>query len=173
MTDLQRCQDFWQARRSVILSTQDQAGLIETSVTPFISDEQGCLYVFISELAQHTQNLLNLMASRAEKTDQIFQAGGVSALLVADESETEQLYARERITLKLDATEITRGSVEYDQLIAKFEAEFGEVIGLLNSLPDFHLIQLKPISGGYVIGFGKAFTFDGFLSDGLTPISKK
>lgn len=173
MTNLQRCKAFWQARRSIILSTQDQSCLIETSVTPFISDEQGNLYVFISELAQHTQNLLNLMASSAKNSASEKPAGGVSALLVADESETEQLFARERITLQLSATKISRDSVEYDSLIGQFEAEFGEVVGLLNSLPDFHLIQLKPISGGYVIGFGKAFTFEGNLSSGLIPVSKK
>ena len=170
MTNLERCQQFWQSRRSIVLSTSNEAGVGETSVTPFIHDESGNLYIFISELAQHTQNLLNLMANSAGKTDS--ENLVVSALLVSDESETEQLFARERLTLQLKPSEIERTSAEFAPLIKQLEDEFGEVVGLLNSLPDFHLIQLKPVSGGYVIGFGKAFTFEGCPCNGLTPVTK-
>ena len=165
MTNQQLCTDFWQARRSVILSTLTAQEELETSVTPFIRDEAGNLYIFISELALHTQNLLALMANSSD--------GVVSGLLVADESETEQLFARERLTLQLAPTEIKREAAEFSTLIKQFEETFGEVISLLNSLPDFHLIQLKPIRGGYVIGFGKAFTFEGCPCNGLTPVTRK
>ena len=165
MTNLEQCQQFWLARRSIVLSTLSQTGESETSVTPFIRDEAGSLYIFISELAQHTQNLLSLMADKP--TDLI------SGLLASDESETEQLFARERLTLQLAPTEIQRETAEYAVLIKQFEDEFGEVVAMLNSLPDFHLIQLKPVRGGYVIGFGKAFTFEGCPCNGLTPVTRK
>ena len=42
--------------------------------------------------------------------------------------------------------------------------KFGEVVGVLRSLSDFHLLALRPESGRYVIGFGRAFTIN--LSDG-------
>ena len=68
MTNQQQCLNFWQARRSIILSTFNLEGVSETSVTPFIADDAGNLYVFISELAQHTQNILCLL-SESSTTD--------------------------------------------------------------------------------------------------------
>lgn len=176
MTNQQQCQAFWQARQSIILSTLNQEGVSETSVTPFIRDEAGNLYIFISELAQHTQNILQLIHARSlntdvqNKTDQTHQ---LSALLVADESETEQLFARERLTLQLRPIEIKRDSEHFSKILTDFEHTFGEVVTLLASLPDFHLIQLTPICGGYVKGFGQAFTFQGCPCHDLKPVERK
>jgi len=176
MTNQQQCEAFWQARRSVILSTVDAQGRIETSVTPFIRDELGNLYIFISELAQHTQNILQLIHNRQMNSVAQNETGSgyqLSGLLVADESQTEQLFARERVTLQLRPDEIKRESNQFADLLARFEQLFGDVIPLLSSLPDFHLIQLNPVSGGYVKGFGQAFTFQGCPCDGLKPVERK
>ncbi|MCF6254230.1 MAG: pyridoxamine 5'-phosphate oxidase family protein [Thiomicrorhabdus sp.] len=171
MTNQQQCQAFWQARRSIILSTVNLEGRLETSITPFISDDDGSLYVFISELAQHTQNILYLLSESSVELDQ--SSTLISGLLVADESETEQSFARERLTLQLLPSEIFRESGCFSAHLSRFEEAFGEVIPLLASLPDFHLIQLKIIKGGYVKGFGQAFTFEGCPCQGLEPIKRK
>lgn len=174
MTHQEFCTTFWQTRRSVILSTQSETGVSETSVTPFVVDEAGHLYVFISELAQHTQNILAWMDKhRGTSSDDLPAAALMSALVVADESETEQLFARERLTLQLAACEITPEQAEYESLLQRFEAEHGDVVSMLKSLPDFHLIQLTSVRGGYVRGFGQAFTFEGCPCQNLTPISRK
>ncbi len=165
MTHQQQCQAFWQARRSVILSTTNLEGGVETSVTPFIADDEGNLYIFISELARHTQNILYLLSESPTASNCI-----ISGLLVADESETEQAFARERLTLQLHPSEVFRESEAFSELLLRFEQTFGEVIPLLASLPDFHLIQLKVIKGGYVKGFGQAFTFDGCPCQNLEPV---
>lgn len=41
-----------------------------------------------------------------------------------------------------------------------FKERFGETVDLLQSLPDFHLLALTPVSGKYIAGFGKAFSID-------------
>jgi hypothetical protein len=173
MTNQQQCQNFWQARRSLILSTVNLEGRLETSITPFIADENGSLYVFISELAQHTQNILYLLSESSTELKSSHPPLLISGLLVADESETEQAFARERLTLQLLPSEIFRESECFSRQLSRFEAAFGEVIPLLASLPDFHLIQLKVIKGGYVKGFGQAFTFEGCPCQGLEPIQRK
>ncbi len=174
MTNQQQCLNFWQARRSIILSTFNLEGVSETSVTPFIADDAGNLYVFISELAQHTQNILCLLSeSSTTNSGQKSTLKHISGLLVADESETEQAFARERLTLQLFPSEVFRESDMFSALLSRFEQTFGEVIPLLTSLPDFHLIQLKVVKGGYVKGFGQAFTFEGCPCQGLEPILHK
>ncbi len=84
-----------------------------------------------------------------------------------------QLFARERLTMQLDLAEIHRASSVFELVLLRFEFKFGEVITLLKSLPDFHLIQLTPITGGYVKGFGQAFTFQGCPCQQLKPIKQK
>lgn len=172
MTHQQQCQDFWQARRSIILSTTNLEGGVETSVTPFITDEEGSLYIFISELAQHTQNILYLLSESSVRAELQDSFPLISGLLIADDAETEQLFARERLTLKLQPSEIFRESAAFSERLSCFEQSFGEVIPLLASLPDFHLIQLKIISGGYVKGFGQAFTFEGCPCQNLKPVRR-
>lgn len=165
MTHQQQCLAFFESRSTLILSTFDSKGVLETSVAPFVSDEAGHLYLFVSELAQHTQNILEwIMAKEVALSNPVLlkPPGLVSCLLVADEIETKQLFARERLTMQLELTEIHRTSALFEQIMTRFEFTFGEVIPLLKSLPDFHLIQLTAITGGYVKGFGQAFSFKGW-----------
>ena len=173
MTNQQQCLEFWQARHSIILSTVDLKGVSETSITPFITDDAGNLYILISELAQHTQNILHLLSELPSDLKTIKESQCISGLVVADEPELEQLFARERLTLQLSPSEIYRESKRFSVLVMQFEQKFGEVISLLANLPDFHLIQLRVVKGGYVRGFGQAFTFEGCPCLGLEPVRRK
>lgn len=162
MTHQQDCQAFFESRNSLILSTLDKNNITETSVTPFVR-LNGAFYIYVSELAKHTQNLIWMMQNAMTQ---------ISGLLVADESTTEQMFARERITLQLHVEEIQREQNVYNQVIALFTEQFGEVVTTLSSLPDFHLIKMTPINGGYVRGFGQAFVFENGVCVGLKPISR-
>lgn len=175
MTPQQQCLAFFESRSTLVLSTFDSNGVLETSVAPFVIDEAGHLYLFVSELAQHTQNILEwITAKEAASLNPVSlkSPGLVSCLLVADEIETKQMFARERLTMQLDLAEIDRASSLFELIMTRFESTFGEVMPLLKSLPDFHLIQLTPITGGYVKGFGQAFTFKGCPCQQLQPIKK-
>lgn len=162
MSPQKQAQAFLETRHSMVLSTFDANHVVETSVTPFVLVE-GHFYIFVSELAQHTKNLL--AALNANNAPLV-----ISGLLVADEAQTEQLFARERLSFQLQVAEVLAQTDLYQTVLQTFASEFGEVVGILQSLPDFHLFQLTSIKGGYVRGFGQAFAFDSLPADGLTPV---
>ncbi|GAB6071096.1 heme utilization protein HutZ [Thiomicrorhabdus hydrogeniphila] len=171
MTHQQMCQTFFKSRKTLILSTQDREGVIETSVAPFVFID-GVFYIYISELAKHTQNLMQQLQSfEANPTldDDFVQ---ISGLLLADENQTEQLFARERITLQLTVAKVSKESEKYQTIISLLSKEFGEVVTMLKSLPDFHMFALTTIKGGYVRGFGQAFAFNDYPCQELAPITK-
>ncbi len=131
---------------SVCLATVSEAGAPHASYAPFVRDEVGCFYIYVSELATHAQNLL--AGSRA------------SLLLVASEQETTQAYARKRFTIDCGSQRLAVGSVDWVAAMVRLEQAHGKVISVLKTL-DFHLFRLAPESGNYVRGFGKADDFSG------------
>lgn len=148
----QACRDFLQRRRTLVLSTLSQDGTVDNGAVPFVWASESELVILVSELAAHTRNLLNLLAQPNSKAT-------VSGLLLADESETEELFARERLSLSLSVAEVARPGEEADRLFTLFSKQFGEVIKVLQTLPDFHLFKLKVEKGRYVHGFGAAYEF--------------
>lgn len=170
MTNQQQCEAFFTSRKSLILSTSDAQGVIETSVAPFIYTNHK-LYIFVSELAKHTQNLLALMESNQQSAD-VHLPGLVSAILLADEAHTEQLFARERMTLQLSVEELLVNDKRYSDVLNEFADHFGEVVTVLRGLSDFHLFEFTIQNGGYVKGFGQAFAFDDKPCNDLQPITR-
>jgi len=176
MTNQQQCKAFFKSQKSLVLSTLDATGQLETSVAPFVLYDEK-IYIYVSELAKHTQNLLWLIEgnryhnqSQGQDTLDSDLPGLVSAILIADEAQTEQLFARERITLQLLANEVDRENSDYSKVLGLFQQQFGEVVDVLSGLSDFHLIQLSIVKGGYVKGFGQAFAFESKPCDNLTPV---
>lgn len=168
----QQCQAFLKSRQSLMLSTQAQNGELETSVVPFVELENGVLAILVSELAQHTQNLMALLASETQKLGMNKKSAGlVSGLLVADEASTEQLFARERLSLQLKVEAVAVDSDERRTILSLMQAQFGEVIEVLAGLPDFHCFKLQVESGRYVKGFGAAYAFLNCPCGGLQPIN--
>ena len=146
------CQKLIDSHKTLTLSTLSPEGKPEISYTPYIRGEDGTFYIFISELAHHTPNL---------------QVNPVcSIFFAAPESETRNRFARERAFLGCEVEELPRGTEPCDQLIDQFQEKFGNTVEVLRNLPDFHLFALKPHSGQYTIGFGKAFKInaDGSLT---------
>lgn len=140
------CQALQQGKRSLLLSTLSEAGLPEISYAPYWRNEQCEFCIFVSRLAAHTMNLL---------------ANPVcSVLFIEDETESRNLFARERLSYRCEVEEAHTDSVEYGSTLDSMEAHLGATIPLLRGLPDFHLFKLKPQSGSYVVGFGKAFEVD-------------
>lgn len=129
--------------QTLTLSTLSAKGDPEISYTPFLRGENGQFYIFISELAHHTPNLL------ANSACAIFFA--------APEAETKNPFARERAFFNCNAEELPRGTTECDQWLDLMQEKFGNTVELLRKLPDFHLFVLTPFEGQYTIGFGKAF----------------
>jgi len=146
----QRYQELMASQQTLLLSTASANGVPDISYAPFVRDDAGVFYIYVSEMACHTVNLLNNPQA--------------SILFIRPESESPNLFARERAVLSCSVTEIIRDDAIYTDRIQVLQDKFGEVVSVLRSLSDFHLFALRPKNGRYVIGFGRAFSIN--VSDG-------
>lgn len=150
---------FTQEFQSIIISTVNEEGMPNGSYTPFIIDESKNIYIYVSGLSTHTQNLnVNPRAS---------------VLLIEDEAQTPQIFARRRLNYDCTATLIERETDEWKNIVDKFQVRFGEIIEMLRGLADFRIFKLTPHSGRFVIGFGQAYHISGDNLDKLVQIGKQ
>lgn len=133
--------------KTLILATIDSKGLPDASYSPFVRDEQGNLYIYVSTLAKHTRNLRS--------------ARKAGIMIIEDEQSAQSLYARKRLTLQCDVQDIERDSEDFQSMIAHFHEKFGEIMDTLGTMKDFYLFRLVPGQGRLVLGFGQAFAVDG------------
>jgi len=140
------CRALQQGKKTLLLSTLSADNFPEISYAPYVTDDQGNFYIFISELAAHTQCLL----ANAK----------CSVMFVADEDQSQNLFARERLIYSCVSKRVDSSESDYSNMLDRLEETFGNVVGMLRSLPDFHLFRLQPQQGRYVVGFGKAFKVD-------------
>lgn len=118
----------------------------ELSYSPYSCDQQGCFYIFISDLAGHSKNLR--------------RHSECGLMFIADESDSRNLFARQRLTYQCKADLVVASDPCYQPQLELLQRQCGDVVKLLRSLPDFRLFRLQPISGRYVVGFGKAYDID-------------
>ncbi|HFE48031.1 MAG TPA: HugZ family protein [Chromatiaceae bacterium] len=131
---------------SVILATQGEAGP-DASYAPCLLDDDEAVCIFVSELASHTRNLFGLPRA--------------SLLFIEPESEARNPFARRRLALQCDVSEIPRDSDAGGQRLDALRARFGKTVDLLRSLPDFHLLRFDVTDGSYVRGFAQAYALRG------------
>jgi len=137
---------FLASRRSLVLGTQGVGDQVELSVAPFVPYEHK-FAVFLSDLAPHTGNLR--------------RTGGAEVLLLEDEAEARQPFARIRLSLTCRVGMLDREGAQGRAVLEAMEAAFGGIVPLLRGLPDFHLFLLAPTGGRFVAGFGRAFRVEG------------
>ncbi len=140
------CHELQRSFRSLLLSTVGAGQIPEISYAPFIEDQRGNFWIFISELASHTANL----QCRPD----------CSVLFIRDEQQTRNLFARERLSWRCRAQQCDAASETGVQILDQMAELHGETLSLLRQLPDFRLYCLKPLEGRYVSGFGKAWRVD-------------
>jgi hypothetical protein len=143
--------DFRDQQRSVLIASTAKDSTPNASYAPCISDSQHALIVYVSRLAAHTENLLTTRKA--------------SLLFIRDETDSPNLFARQRLTYQCTVNEIPSSSTEYATLLDQMTDQFGSIIKTLRQLPDFHLLRLTPSSGLYVESFGKAYHWQGALPD--------
>lgn len=150
---------LFESSQSVQLATQGQAGP-EASYAPFIYAEEA-LYIFISQLASHTDNLM--------------RSSTVGVMLIEDEVNSRNPFARNRIMLQCVAKEIQADASGYKSLLLRYREKHGPTVDLLCSLSDFKLFRLTPQQGRLVIGFGRAFTIQmpGFRLEPIRALEVK
>jgi hypothetical protein len=138
--------EFIASFQTVLIASTSVNNTPEASYAPYIH-LNGQYYLFISELAVHTKNLL--------------QTKVASLLFIENEADAKNLFARQRISLQCSAAVVAKDSAEYQAALQLFHERFGKFMQLLQSLPDFHLFCLSPSAGNYVAGFGKAYSLTG------------
>lgn len=144
------CHGLVAAQQTLLLATASTNGVPDISYAPFVRDGTGIFYIYVSELAGHTANLLNNPQA--------------SILFICPETESRNLFVRERAVFSCRVEEIARDDAIYAIRLDALQEKFGEVAGVLRSLSDFHLFALFPETGRYVAGFGRIFTIN--VSDG-------
>lgn len=144
---LTEARGFHQTFRTVTLATSAADGQPHASYAPYIEDGEGGFLIFISELAAHTNHLLN--------------DPRVSLIFIEEESGMKQAFARKRLTYQGIAEEIPRTSDHFDGFLDQMSGRHGAIVDMLRTLTDFHLFRITPQKATYVRGFGEAFTLEG------------
>jgi heme iron utilization protein len=151
-------ENFPQEFQSVIISTISQDGIPNSSYSPFVIDEAKNIYIYVSDLASHTQNL--------------YANPRVSVLFIDDEAKSNSIFARRRLSFDCTATLIERETDIWHKILAEFQERFGEMIEVLRGLRDFRIFQLTPSAGRFVIGFGTAYKISGDNLNQLIHITR-
>lgn len=128
---------------SVMLATVSASGQPQASYAPCVVDEARNIYIYVSGLSAHTQNLT--ATNRA------------SVLFIEDESKTQQIFARMRLSYDCRAVLLERESEQWKAIAQQFEDRFGNIVEVMRGLADFRIFQLQPQSGNFVVGFGAAY----------------
>lgn len=99
--------------------------------------------VLISTIAKHARNLIEVPK--------------VSLMLIEDESNSRQIFARRRLTFEAAARIVEREDPEWESALNALKARHGDLITDLSKMQDFKLFCFKPTAGLFVKGFGQAF----------------
>lgn len=138
--------EFVEKRHTAVLSFVDGEGKPFSSMAPFVKKDNK-LYIYISQVAEHYQLMKN-----SEMVD---------VLLLADESETKNPFATERVRWACKPKSL--GNEGHEDIFELFNDTYSKrLMDVFRGL-DFSLFELTPLQGRYVVGFGLAFdvTIDG------------
>lgn len=144
---------FIQAIQTAIIGSLDAKGDPFSSYTPYVYD-QNRFYIYISDIATHAKNI-----QRNPHTSLFF---------VEDESKTENLFARKRLSLQGDSQKIARGSERFEAVMELFSKKFdAKMVATLKQMSDFNLYEFNVQYGEATFGFGKSYFIGGKNMDEL------
>jgi len=132
--------------QTTVLGTLGANGYPFSSYAPFYYDGE-VVYVFLSDIATHAQNI--------QATPK------ASAFFIEDESMTENMFRRKRISLQCDVKLIDRNDDSYATIMEAFVTKQGATLNMLMGMADFNLYALRPIYGEATFGFGEAYNIGG------------
>lgn len=133
------------SRRSLQLASLSDDHGPYASYAPFAYDDTG-FYVLVSEIAVHGRNLK--------------EHPEASVLIIEDEDTAAELFARKRVSYRVQAEHITEQDTRWQAGITALSERHGKRILHLAELSDFRLFRLHVLGGRYVKGFGKAYALE-------------
>lgn len=134
---------------SMILGTVDENGNPLASYAPYVLVD-GTFRILVSFMAKHTKNLRD--------------RNKASVMFIDDESATKQVYARDRLTIDCETAQIENGTEAWTKSVDALKARHGKIVDMLSELNDFIVVELTPIKGAYVNGFGSAYSVNADLT---------
>jgi putative heme iron utilization protein len=149
---LQEARQFHEAHDSLLMATSRQNEPVAT-YAPYVIDDQGRFYIYVSELSAHTPNLM--------------ENPRASLLFIEDESKAQHLFGRKRVTYTCAAEPVARDSDSFAMIMGRFRDKHGKFMDMMREMRDFHLFRLTPEYANYVRGFAQAYELHG---DGLKDI---
>jgi len=139
--------EFISTIKTAVIGTLDSKGHPFSSYAPYIYDNNR-FYIYISNIATHAKNI------QADPRCSLF--------FTEDESQTENLFARKRISLQCLSTKIQRESQRFEDVFALYNEKFdASTVEMLKKMTDFNLFELEVKSGEATFGFGEAYTIGG------------
>lgn len=142
--------------RTVILSTMTKNGEVDTSYSPYFFDGND-YYILISDLAPHSQNMKD--------------NSNISFLIIDDESNTKNIYARRRLSFHATTSIVERESELFDNIIDQLAKRVSKMVYMLAEMKDFNLFKIRPTVGRLVLGFGKTYIVD-HQNNLITPVDE-
>lgn len=134
---------FLETFQTLAMASLTPEGEPHASTAPYIRIDND-FYILISTVAQHGRNLL--------------ASTKVSLLFAEDESNTQQPFARKRVTIEASVREVQGDEEVFTQAAERLKAHFdADLVTSLLGMGDFHLFKLSPLSASVVMGFGKAY----------------
>ncbi|WP_210396009.1 pyridoxamine 5'-phosphate oxidase family protein [Motiliproteus sediminis] len=148
--------EFADRFNSVLLGAVGNDGYPVMGYAPCVRDDQRHYFLLVSDLAAHTAALL--------------QQQQAELLWIEEEVKARNPFARRRLTMRCKVAAVNRSSGLYEQRLIQLQQRFGETVAVLRGLADFRLLQLTPVAGRYVVGFGRAYAIapqqGGWLASG-------
>ena len=109
---------------SAVLSTSNLSNENNVSYAPIAVDKKNNFYIYVSELAKHTKNLLS--------------NPNLSFMLIEDESNSTNIFARKRFTVNGEVEVIERDTDYWYSGINVMQMRFREQMKFLIEMRDFH-----------------------------------
>jgi len=146
-----------QSTTSVQLATINRENSPEASYAPCVWYQDDC-FLFLSGLSSHSGNLL--------RNPEI-------SLLLLDQGESANAFARKRASLHGRARVIARDDAIFAPVMQEFHRSFGKVMQLIEPLPDFRMFRVTLKAGSFVRGFGQAYALEGDKLERLAPVDPR
>ena len=125
----------------------EEGGGPDLGFSPFIRDDEGCFYIYTSQLSAHVRALLQGNAARF--------------ILAADESASQNIWARVRLKFEANIIAIERDDSDFAAKMDRMQDALGPTMGLIRNFSDFHLFKITPTTGILVTGFAAAYAVTG------------
>lgn len=127
---------------SINLSTVSNEGEPFASYSPFVEDEEGNFYIFISTAIAHSHNMS--------------ANGKAHIMFLEDESKSAHIYARRRMYFQANSLRI-KDEKKDEELHLMFQEKFQDRVSFFSMMKDFSFYKLSPYNGNLVLGFGSAY----------------